>query len=51
MSYRVSENGSETGFHFLEVAASAGWDGTPNISVAVAKVVAATVDPVYKTYF
>ena len=47
ISYNVSENGSGTGFHILEEAASAGFAATPTIPVAEANAVAATVDPVF----
>lgn len=46
ISYKVSENGTLTGLHIFEEAASAGCVGTPSIPVADAKAVAATVDPV-----
>ena len=46
MSYKVSENGNETGFHIFEAAASEGLAGTPIIPVAEANAEAATVDPV-----
>mmetsp|Transcript_18459 Transcript_18459/g.42122 ORF Transcript_18459/g.42122 Transcript_18459/m.42122 type:complete len:144 (-) Transcript_18459:338-769(-) len=49
ISYNVSENGSGTGFHILEEAASAGFAATPTIPVAEANAVAATVDPVFDT--
>lgn len=46
-SYNVSANGTFTGFHIFEEAASAGCDGAPSMPVADAMAVAAIVDPVY----
>lgn len=46
ISYKVSPNGTLTGLHFFDDAASDGCAGTPSIPVADAKALAATVDPV-----